>query len=129
MHKDWCGKPCAKCEHPCALDSSLYCSPDCPSLGADGEMTGAKCKNCDAFLASCRDHRESYAINWYPGNSKDPLTITFYVPEDREPEEYIDEYLDGILNKFLRTEEFFLKIVKQVYEHQDGKESGDAEIH
>ena len=41
-------------------------------------------------------------INFYPGNSTEPIQIKFKVPKDRDAEEYIDEYLDGILNDFLR---------------------------
>lgn len=51
MHRLWCGKPCGECEHPCELDESMYCSPECECLGADGEMDNPDCKNCDAYLA------------------------------------------------------------------------------
>ncbi len=51
MHKDWCGRSCGECEHPCALDRDSYCSPDCEHLGEDGEMSSPHCKECDAYLA------------------------------------------------------------------------------
>jgi hypothetical protein len=52
MHKDWCGKPCSFCEHPCTLDETIYCSPDCENLGPNGEMDYSKCKDCDAYYFS-----------------------------------------------------------------------------
>lgn len=41
-------------------------------------------------------------ILFYPGNSSIPIKITFKVPDDRDPEEYIDEYLEGLLSDFLK---------------------------
>lgn len=49
MHKDWCGKPCCDCEHPCRLDESISCSPDCELLGENGEHTHPGCQDCDAL--------------------------------------------------------------------------------
>ena len=51
-HKDWCGKPCADCKDPCALDESMLCSPDCEALFADGTRDEEKCDRagCDAVL-------------------------------------------------------------------------------
>ena len=48
-HKDWCGKPCADCEQPCALDESMPCSPDCDLLNADGTQDGDQCESCDVY--------------------------------------------------------------------------------
>lgn len=48
MHKDWCGKPCADCKHPCRLDNDIPCSPDCENLGANGETDCHECQKCDA---------------------------------------------------------------------------------
>ena len=50
MHKEWCGSACSECEHPCELDEMIFCSPDCPNLGEDGEFTEA-CEGCDAYTA------------------------------------------------------------------------------
>ena len=55
MHKNWCGKPCGECKNPCRLDEELYCSPDCPCLGKDGEMDDPECKECDAYKAWLED--------------------------------------------------------------------------
>ena len=41
-------------------------------------------------------------IKLYPGMSANPIRITLAVPQDRDPEEYIDEYLDGLLSAFIR---------------------------
>ena len=61
MHKGWCGKPCCDCEHPCALDESIPCSPDCECLGENGETDCEECKQCDAILPSNEFHvRVSY---------------------------------------------------------------------
>ena len=49
MHKDWCGKTCADCAHPCSLDESMPCSPDCEHLGPNGETNCAECQECDAL--------------------------------------------------------------------------------
>lgn len=53
-HKDWCGKPCCDCEHPCKLDESIACSPDCENLFPCGERNIQKCKEigCDAIKTS-----------------------------------------------------------------------------
>lgn len=50
-HKLWCGKACCDCEHPCKLDESIPCSPDCEALNSNGTRNVAKCKEsgCDAF--------------------------------------------------------------------------------
>lgn len=49
MHKDWCGKTCADCAHPCFLDESIPCSPDCEHLGPNGETSCIECLACDAL--------------------------------------------------------------------------------
>lgn len=41
-------------------------------------------------------------IKFYPGNSTTPVVMTILVPNDRDPEEYINEFLDGMLNDDLR---------------------------
>ena len=41
-------------------------------------------------------------IRLYPGMSIIPVTMVISVPEDRDAEEYIDEYLDGLLSDFVR---------------------------
>ncbi len=38
----------------------------------------------------------------YLANSVRPVRMAIYVPTDRDPEEYIDEFLEGMLNEFLR---------------------------
>lgn len=50
-HPEWCGKPCAECEKPCALDENMPCSPDCDEFGFGvGEpKCGDICKECDAL--------------------------------------------------------------------------------
>jgi len=48
----WCGKCCADCKKPCALDASMTCSPDCPLLGLDGlPINPAECRRngCNAL--------------------------------------------------------------------------------
>lgn len=45
-HKDWCGKPCAECAHPCVLDISMSCSPDCPCLDGNGIKNRDECEKC-----------------------------------------------------------------------------------
>lgn len=47
-HRNWCGKVCGECEHPCWVDESIPCSPDCKHLGEDGEFTKA-CAECDCY--------------------------------------------------------------------------------
>lgn len=44
----------------------------------------------------------SKTISFYPANSTIPITMTIAVPRDRDPEEYIDEVLDTMLNDDLR---------------------------
>lgn len=58
MHKDWCGCDCSWCDHPCSLDNSLYCSPDCEFLGKNGEMDSDACKVCDCYIAWKNDLRD-----------------------------------------------------------------------
>lgn len=41
-------------------------------------------------------------IALYPGMSTTPVIITISVPMNRDAEEYIDEYLDGLLSDFVR---------------------------
>jgi len=56
MHKDWCGKTCAKCKSPCNLDKSMPCSPDCKKLGQIGEVSYETCKDCDALQEQLLDN-------------------------------------------------------------------------
>lgn len=49
MHKDWCGRVCAECVHPCGLDESIPCSPDCPNLLPNGEPDPEMCKGCEVY--------------------------------------------------------------------------------
>ena len=48
--QEWCGRPCAQCENPCALDESIPCSPDCELLQPDGNRDRVLCAGCDACL-------------------------------------------------------------------------------
>lgn len=41
-------------------------------------------------------------IALYLGMSTTPVIITISVPMNRDAEEYIDEYLDGLLSDFVR---------------------------
>lgn len=41
-------------------------------------------------------------IALYLGNSPNPIFLTIGIPINRDAEEYIDEFLDGMLNDFLR---------------------------
>lgn len=41
-------------------------------------------------------------IALYSGMSTTPVIITIGVPMNRDAEEYIDEYLDGLLSDFVR---------------------------
>ena len=43
-----------------------------------------------------------HKISFCPGNSDLPVLMEITVPQDCDPEEYIDGYLDGMLNDFLR---------------------------
>lgn len=45
---------------------------------------------------------EEKTIKYFPGNSSTSVVMTILVPEDRDPEEYINEFLDGMLNEDLR---------------------------
>lgn len=59
-HPKWCGKPCSKCAHPCALDESIPCSPDCEELDPiTGEPAGEACRKCDALP---REERVSLSL-------------------------------------------------------------------
>lgn len=49
-----------------------------------------------------RPHYREKTIRFFPGNSAEPIKITLSVPYLCDPEEYIDAYLDGMLNDFLR---------------------------
>lgn len=57
MHREWCGKRCADCQHPCEVDKELYCSPDCECLGENGETNSPECWSCDAYLARVADEQ------------------------------------------------------------------------
>lgn len=46
--KRWCGRSCADCLNPCALDASISCWPDCENLNPDGTRNTAACEGCDA---------------------------------------------------------------------------------
>lgn len=50
-HRNWCGKPCCDCQHPCSLDAQIPCSPDCENLKKDGSIEPYLCKDCDAYVA------------------------------------------------------------------------------
>ena len=41
-------------------------------------------------------------IKLYPGMSVEPVMLVIMVPDDKDAEEYIDEYLDGLLSDFVR---------------------------
>ncbi len=41
-------------------------------------------------------------IKLFPGMAAKPIRITLEIPLDRDQEEYIDEYLDGLLSSFVR---------------------------
>lgn len=41
-------------------------------------------------------------IALYPGMSATPVIMIIGIPTDRDAEEYIDEYLDGLLSDFVR---------------------------
>lgn len=56
MIRGWCGKPCAECTNPCALDERIPCSPDCECLGEHGEYTDG-CKDCEVYI----DFKKSFA--------------------------------------------------------------------
>ena len=65
-HKDWCGKPCADCANPCALDESIPCSPDCTYLFSDGARDITNCFNsgCDAIICHfCDSCDKDYDVN------------------------------------------------------------------
>lgn len=49
MHKEWCGKTCCDCEHPCKLDKVIPCSPDCENLTENGYIKVKECLDagCD----------------------------------------------------------------------------------
>ena len=49
-HKEWCGRACCDCGHPCSLDERMLCSPDCENLSEDGEPDPVKCAGCDAYV-------------------------------------------------------------------------------
>lgn len=49
-----------------------------------------------------RPHYTGREIIFTPGSSSLPVRMTIPVPKDRDAEEYIDEFLDGMLNEFLR---------------------------
>ena len=49
-----------------------------------------------------RPYSTDKTIRLYPGNSATPIMITIGVPQSRDAEEYIDEYLDGLLSDFVR---------------------------
>ena len=49
--QEWCGRPYAQCNNPCALDESIPCSPDCELLKPDGSRDRVLCEGCDAYLA------------------------------------------------------------------------------
>ena len=53
----WCGGECAQCNRHCALDESMYCSPDCSVLVENGDFT-EECVNCDAYKAWLEDYKE-----------------------------------------------------------------------
>lgn len=42
------------------------------------------------------------SIFFYPGGSVIPVRMIFCVPNDCDQKEYIDDYLDGLLNDYLR---------------------------
>ena len=49
-----------------------------------------------------RPGSSGHKIALYPGTSATPVIMIISVPSDRDKEEYIDEYLDGLLSDFVR---------------------------
>ena len=41
-------------------------------------------------------------IELWPADAAVPALVTIYIPNDKDDDEYIDAYLDGMLNEFLR---------------------------
>lgn len=52
-------------------------------------------------VSSFRAYRDT-VIKLLPGFAMIPIKITIPVPVDQDTEEYIDEYLDGLLSDFVR---------------------------
>lgn len=84
-HKDWCGKSCADCENPCALDENMPCSPDCENLNPDGTRAVLKCNaaRCDAVLKD-RIEVDTVFGKLYAEVSSDPDYPGIYVGLERE---------------------------------------------
>ena len=95
MHRGWCGKRCADCQHPCEVDKELYCSPDCECLGENGETNSPECWSCDAYLARVADEQpEEFMIdilNLFDGE-------TLYEKIAEMVSDYIS-YLTGLCHK------------------------------
>ena len=53
-HALWCGEGCCDCAHPCTLDESMPCSPDCEKLKEDGSFSAA-CVTCEVFQLYIHD--------------------------------------------------------------------------
>ena len=107
MHKDWCGKPCTDCAHPCSLDESIPCSPDCEYLGPNGERNHRECKTCDAW-------RDVTASGEQYKTSAGTITTCFY---DDGIAKGIQIMLDGEVVAIL-----------DVYEPVDGETEGEARV-
>ena len=53
-------RACCDCQHPCRLDESIPCSPDCENLTDDGIVLLAQCiaDGCDAVASLLPDFED-----------------------------------------------------------------------
>ena len=79
---------------------SVECCAGTKEMDACGCHGNKLC--CDFYPEKRRVERTEKTIQLYPGTSAEPVTITIRVPNDRDAEEYIDEYLDGLLSDCVR---------------------------
>lgn len=101
-HNDWCGKPCAVCEHPCKLDESMPCSPDCDNLGPNGELR-LDCVGCAAaydleidgvvyiltgFFNSPETNDDCWIMGVYKTHLKAEETMLRYIHDDNRYERF-----------------------------------------
>lgn len=91
-----------------ALDFAIASLINESSMREEGEGTQLNERiyehNSDCLVDECGVIKltNEKMIAFYPGNSTNPVIMTIDVPTDRDAEDYIDEFLDGILNEFLR---------------------------
>lgn len=138
-HQDWCGKPCGECEHPCALDESMPCSPDCEILLPDGCRPHYKClaARCDVLSndEKCLDASELYEYiieNYNLDGTVCRLVrniIEYVAAEDFVDAEDAQRHLWSLLDGAFGLEEWEIKYYRyEKDEEEDCEQLGNSKL-